>query len=803
LSRLVVVRDELGETERDEADFPLSIGRAAEADLRLPGRGVEEPVAYLGMHDGAPFVQPAESGIPIFCNERLVESARWLENGDTLRIETARIACDLSDARVEFRVSDAAPALRDGPVLVLPPPIAQPQLAPDLPAPDIQVPQRVVARASAWTWILSLVGAALLTGVWFLLTASAIRVQVDPEPDDVSIVGAFFSLELGDRFLLRPGSYEVRATKQGYYPAREPIEVSAEDDQSFAVLLQRLPGLLTVVTGEVEGSRVRSDGVPLGETPLQDAELVAGVHTLLIESDRYVPETLEIEIEGGGIQQRIDVELTPAWTPYRFVSEPTGAELSVDGVPVGTTPLTAELLAGERQLSLALPGYATWRDEVPVLANQPLEERLVALRLADATIVLSSAPRAASVTVDGHFHGRTPVELELTPGDTHRIELFKQGHERAVRKLSLEAGETRELRVRLVAQRGEVTVVSDPPDAELWVDGASRGPAIQTLLLSAVPHVIEVRKPGHVSFRTVVTPSPGIPEKVRATLPTLEDAEIEEVAARIVTGAGQVLRRVDPGQFEMGAARREQGRRSNEVQHSVALTRPFYVATQEVNNRQFREFSSGHASGIFGGFSLDEDDQPVVRVGWDEAARYCNWLSQRDGLPPAYVDRGGSLQLGDPVGPGYRLPTEAEWAWAARYAGSPGGHKYPWGGALPPTQLSGNYGDTSARASLPNVISGYRDDFPVSSSVGSFPANALGLHDLGGNVAEWVNDLYAVSYGSQQTQTDPVGPESGRFHVVRGASWQDSSITELRWSYRDYSAEARADVGFRIARYPE
>ena len=253
----------------------------------------------------------------------------------------------------------------------------------------------------------------------------------------------------------------------------------------------------------------------------------------------------------------------------------------------------------------------------------------------------------------------------------------------------------------------------------------------------------------------------------------------------------------------MGASRREQGRRSNEVQHAVALTRPFYIATREVSNRQFREFAPGHSSGIFGGFSLDEDDQPVVRVAWDAAARYCNWLSQRDGLPLAYVDRKGQFQLATPVGIGYRLPTEAEWVWAARYAGAAGNHKYPWGAALPPRQLSGNYADSSAREMLPNVLSGYRDDFPVSASVGSFPANRLGLFDLGGNVAEWVNDLYAVSYGGRDLETDPVGPEAGRFHVLRGSSWQDSSITELRWAYRDYSGEARADLGFRIARYAQ
>lgn len=74
--------------------------------------------------------------------------------------------------------------------------------------------------------------------------------------------------------------------------------------------------------------------------------------------------------------------------------------------------------------------------------------------------------------------------------------------------------------------------------------------------------------------------------------------------------------------------------------------------------------------------------------------------------------------------------------------------------------------------------------------------------DLGGNVAEWVHDRYAVYPGvAEQLVTDPTGPETGEHHVVRGASWRFGSITELRLSYRDYSRSARDDLGFRVARY--
>ena len=254
----------------------------------------------------------------------------------------------------------------------------------------------------------------------------------------------------------------------------------------------------------------------------------------------------------------------------------------------------------------------------------------------------------------------------------------------------------------------------------------------------------------------------------------------------------------------MGASRREPGRRANETLRNVDMTRLFYLSTQEVTNAQFRSYASGHDSGSYDEASLNEDEQPVVNVSWHEAAGYCNWLSQQDQLPPFYRIEFGKVVGINPGATGYRLPTEAEWAWAARTVGDEAGGeqlRFPWGPNLPPPDRHANYADRAASSMVGRVIFGYNDNYAVAAPVGTFKPNARGLFDIDGNVAEWVNDFYEIP--GDADVVDPMGPQTGEYHVIRGASWMHGTITELRLSFRDYGIDGRQDVGFRIARYAE
>ncbi len=204
-----------------------------------------------------------------------------------------------------------------------------------------------------------------------------------------------------------------------------------------------------------------------------------------------------------------------------------------------------------------------------------------------------------------------------------------------------------------------------------------------------------------------------------------------------------------------------------------------------MTNAQFRRFKPEHRSGIVGNHTLDLDNQPVVGITWKEAALYCNWLSEQEGLPPAYEKKGESLVAVNPMTKGYRLPTDAEWEWAARNEGGGKLLRYPWGDALPVAPRSGNYADATARLIVQDVIPDYDDGFAAVGAGRQIPAESRsGLHDIGGNVAEWVHDYYTVSVRCEPGAGRPARP--GRRQAARHPR------RELETLQRDGPASVRA-----------
>jgi formylglycine-generating enzyme required for sulfatase activity len=796
----------------DDADFPVAIGGNG---APVPIEGSAFPLAWLGLSEGEVFVQAA-AGATVYCNGTRLGASHWLRDGDVLRVGSLQVEVRVrpDGAHLSLQpLSDANPT--EPPVVLVPPPrdgaaARVPPVAESVLRPTPYIPRAVeLAPAPRRELRPTTILTALLLGLALLLlslfaTSRAVVVEVTPAPDHLRLRGGFPVVPLGSRFLARPGRYTVEAEKEGYRRLLEAVEVKDAAQPPFRFSLVPLPGRLAVASAPVSGATVRVDGREVGQTPLGGLELEAGEHEVRVQAEGYVEGRVQVAIQGQGVGQRVFVTLVPNSAPLTFDSVPPGATVRVDGRALGRTPLTAAVSAGSRSIDVERDGYRPESRRVEVVAGRPL--RLAPFRLApkDGTLALGSDPAGATVSVDGAWKGETPVELALAPDRAQELRVVKAGYEAAALTVTLGKGERREQVVRLVAQLGEVVVKASPADAELLVDGQPRGRAEQTLRLAATPHEIEIRREGYETERRTVTPRPAFSQMVKVALKSAAQVREEAMPPVLRTAQGHELHRVDGGRIVMGAPRREPGRRANEPLRDVELVRPFYIATREVSNLQYRQFETGHSSGSLGDLSLDVDSYPVVRLSWEQAAAYCNWLSQREGLPPAYVERGGRLVGATPLTTGYRLPTEAEWARVARYASGGSALKYSWGMELPVPKGAGNFADASARALLAQVLPDYDDGFPVSAPVDSFSPNALGLFHLGDNVAEWAHDFYTLTPSTPgQVARDPTGPPEGEYHVIRGASFMHSTVTELRLSFRDYGKDPRPDVGFRVARYAQ
>src|SRR5690606_26217717 len=281
-------------------------------------------------------------------------------------------------------------------------------------------------------------------------------------------------------------------------------------------------------------------------------------HRVEFRAERYFAELHDIDVEGGGTLQELSVELTPNWAPVEIATTPAGAAVLVDGTPAGTTPATLELEAGEHEVEVRLAGYNAWQNKIEVTANQPLTLPAVTLTQADGRVELVSVPSEAAVSVDGEVRGQTPQEWRLRPGRAHRGTLTKPGYEAVTRDLSVEADSGRRVTIELPAQYGEVQIASEPPQAEIWVDGRREDVTPTTLRLTALPHTIEVRHDGYAPQTQEVTLSPGFVRTLDFALEALDDASGSGYPRTITTSLGQQLRLVPAGQFTMGSSRREQ-----------------------------------------------------------------------------------------------------------------------------------------------------------------------------------------------------------------------------------------------------
>lgn len=385
-----------------------------------------------------------------------------------------------------------------------------------------------------------------------------------------------------------------------------------------------------------------------------------------------------------------------------------------------------------------------------------------------AEMVVMADRDGAEVFVDGTKLGIAPNLFSGVPAGREILVEVRQGNYVAKQTVTLKAGETRELSFQLEREKGRLYIkVANPGSYTLILDGERQGKLSASGLVNSVDAGnLDVELIGDgLYWKGRVSVKAGSETTIVTATPWVDEVK-----------APKDFVLVEGGSFTMGS---NSGDSDGKPVHQVTVS-SFLIGKFEVTQEQYQAVIGTNPSFFSSGSEAPK--RPVEQVSWYDAVNFCNKLSEMEGLQKVYTINGTDVRA-DFSRNGYRLPTEAEWEYAARGGASSKNYKYA--GSNDVGQVAW-YGDNSGR---------------MTHAVGTKAPNGLGLYDMSGNVFEWCWDWYG-RYRSNQ-QTDPAGSSSGTSRVRRGGCWYNEAVILRVASRGDSTLSSRySNLGFRVVRCP-
>ena len=437
---------------------------------------------------------------------------------------------------------------------------------------------------------------------------------------------------------------------------------------------------------------------------------------------------------------------------------PAGAEVLVDGTVVGKTPLErSDIRAGVREVRLRHPHYETVRESGRRFRDGRVVRIQRVLVRGRGALTVTATPREAWVEVEGkRLAERTPVTLEDLPAGEVQVRVGAPEHRPMTVKIDIPKGGLARMERRLQPiPYGSLTLELEPTDATVTLPEAG-GRYRRGVRLREGAHRVIVRRQGYHDATQTIDVSGDT--RVRIALERLRQA----VKSRVFNGIEFVW--IPPGEFQMGQTSRFLASDEKPVTR-VKISRGYWLGKYEVTQRQWESVMGRNPSH----FKNCGEDCPVEWVSWNDVQVFIKKLNARSG------------------GRSYRLPTEAEWEYAAR------------AGTTTDT-YAGDISESFGEDPVLSWIAWFSDNSgDRTHPVGRKEPNRFGLHDMLGNVWEWVGDYKGDYPGG--TVADPLGPGSGSDRVYRGGSFSNAAINcrapERNGNWPDFVIPR---LGFRLLR---
>ncbi|CAN2048739.1 formylglycine-generating enzyme [Candidatus Magnetomoraceae bacterium gMMP-13] len=430
-----------------------------------------------------------------------------------------------------------------------------------------------------------------------------------------------------------------------------------------------------------------------------------------------------------------------------------GSRVYINNIYKGTTDITLNNIStGTYQIKVSKNGYQSYRDRIKLTSGQKLEVPANLEKISTSgSIYVFGKPEGAKVYLDGYLRGNLPCTVEKLEHGSHKLLVKHKGYKNQIDKsLFVQAGKQKEIKVELKENTGRLFVYPDPDDADIKILNLRPNYYRSGIKLKPGRYHIQVSKKGYETVTRWIGISGGEDKSIGINMELIPVLPSEWKDP--ITGMDFVW--IPQGCFKMGSPESEKGRYSDEGPvHEVCLD-GFWMGKYEVTNAQYRKFKSNHNSKSYEGHSLNENNQPVVYVSWNDIQEFIKWLN-------------GKNSNGDK----FRLPTEAEWEYACR-AGSTTSRF--WGNDPDDACKYGNVADRTAKSEWSDwTIHDCVDGYTVTAPVGSFRFNKFGLYDMLGNIWEWCQDIYSSSAYSKHQRSNPIYANSGSNRVIRGGSWDD------------------------------
>ena len=512
-----------------------------------------------------------------------------------------------------------------------------------------------------------------------------------------------------------------------------------------SVLIETDPAGAMVI---LEGRMLRS--------PAHFSALKAGAHSARVMLPGYDALDVPLKITPDAETKAPPVLLRRSVGALHVESDPSGCEFEIrsgaGSVKSGRTPADfSELPTGAYEVVMRHDGGEK-RSGIEVKSGETVP---VSLRFGLGKFLVSSSPQGAEILADGKAVGTAPCEIALGEGE-HKLAAHYPGWPAQERTVRAESGPV--AGVAFAFPFGSAKITSAPAGATVFFNGSEIG---------TTPHFIGELDPGERKFSL-----------------RLAGYRNAEVAVMVEPGRQAFV----GTRFE----RRPVPKRGEPWENSLGMrfvpVGDVLVSVWPTRVKDFQAFCEATGRTRLPVDFPQDEMHPIVRVNWEDARAFCEWLTARE----VKAERLDESQ-------GYRLPSDTEWSAAAGIATEFGAtpeerdgrvREFAWGKAWPPPPRAGNFADTSLKR--PPFIAGYNDGYAQTSPVGSFPANKAGLFDITGNVWQWVGESY---HG---------GPQRKDWGVLRGGSWGTSKPDELRLGYRDVVDRGERDVifGFRCVLAP-